>query len=306
MRVSVVIVGFRNASDVLACLEALSNSTYPDFDVVICENGGEEAFLQLRSVLPISLRGGQDVRAFARPDNPGYAGGVNACIAAAPGADAWWILNPDTEPTADAMGLMVARLAQGDCHAVGGSICRSADEVQSHGGRWRAWLARAEAIGVGDQATSLPDPEFVERLQNYISGASLMVGPRFLQVVGPMREDYFLYGEEVEWCLRGIQRGMRLGFASGARVLHHAGATTGSAEDIRRRSRLPIYLDERNKMLITRDRFANRLLIAAAAAFLLILLRFARRGAWNQTGYAIKGWWAGLNNRRGKPAWVTP
>ncbi len=304
MHISVVIVGFQNPSDILRCLAALSRSTYSAFDVVVCENGGERALAQLSAVLPTKLAGGQSVRAIGAHDNPGYAGGVNACIATVGNSDAWWILNPDTEPSVDTMALMVERLARGDCDATGCSILRSASEVQSHGGRWRPWLARAESIGRGEPEGTRPNEYEVERRQNYISGASLMFTPRFLQVTGPMREDYFLYGEEVEWCLRGVQRGMRLGFAAGAQVLHHAGTTTGSSEDIRVRPRLPIFLDERNKMLITHDRFRRRLPLAAIAAFLLIWLRFARRGAWRQTGHAIQGWWDGLANRRGKPAWL--
>jgi Predicted glycosyltransferases len=305
MHLVVAMVGYRNAQDILACLQALSVSTYSDFEILICENGGEEAFRQLRAVLPSRLSGGQVVRAFQAKSNLGYAAGVNACLRAAPHAEAWWILNPDTEPSATAMALMAARLESGDCDAVGSSILGSQHDVQSHGGRWRPWLARAEAIGRGEPVRASPAAADVERIQNYISGASLMVTARFLQVVGPMREDYFLYGEEVEWCLRGVQRGMRLGFAAGARVLHHAGTTTGSAKGVRSRPRLPVYLDERNKILVTRDRFPARLPVAAGAAFLLILMRFARRGAWRQTGYALAGWFDGLRNRRGKPEWVT-
>lgn len=305
MHVVVCVVGFRNAGDILVCLRALEQSTHTDFEVIICENGGPNAFAALNAVLPSKLARGQAVRAFAASDNLGYAGGMNACLKATPDADAWWILNPDTEPSATAMALMAARLVTGDCDAVGSSILGSQRDVQSHGGRWRPWLARAEAIGRGEPVGALPAVADVERVQNYISGASLMVTARFLQVAGPMREDYFLYGEEVEWCLRGVQRGMRLGFAAGARVLHHAGTTTGAAKDIHSRPRLPVYLDERNKILVTRDRFPARLPVAAGAAFLLILMRFARRGAWRQTGYALAGWFDGLRNRRGKPEWVT-
>ena len=132
----------------------------------------------------------------------------------------------------------------------------------------------------------------------------MLVGRRFLEGVGPMREEYFLYAEEVEWCLRGAARGMKLGIAADARVLHYQGASTGSVTDITKRARMPVYLDERNKMLLTRDLFAIQMPIAAAAAFVLLFLRFARRRAWRQLGYGLAGWFAGLRNERGKPAWV--
>lgn len=132
----------------------------------------------------------------------------------------------------------------------------------------------------------------------------MLVSRRFLNRVGPMREEYFLYAEEVEWCLRGVARGMKVGIAADAQVLHFQGASTGSVTDIRRRARMPVYLDERNKMLLTRDLFPQRMPIAAVAAFLLLFLRFARRRAWRQLSYGLSGWLAGLRNERGKPAWV--
>jgi len=304
MHVTVCIVGFRNVGDIQGCLEALAGSTHADFDVVICENGGPEAFEALRAGIPTTLGEGRSVRAILAPGNLGYAGGVNACMALAPDSDAWWVLNPDTHPEPQAMALQVARLAAGDCEAVGSTIYLSDGRVQSHGGRWRPWLARAESIGHGSALDMVPDPADIERTQNYLNGASMMMSRRFLQTVGPMREEYFLYCEEVEWCLRGGKLGMRLGFAPGARVLHYAGTTTGSYDDMRRRPRAPIYLNERNKMLTTRDVFPARLPIASLASLALIFLRFGRRGAWRQVGYGLSGWIAGMRNRRGAPSWI--
>jgi hypothetical protein len=67
---------------------------------------------------------------------------------------------------------------------------------------------------------------------------------------------------------------------------------------------MSVYLDERNKLLITRDRFPRLLAVAAVGALTMLFLRFARRGAWAQVGYALDGWWNGVMNRRGKPAWI--
>lgn len=304
MHVAVSIVGFRNRDDIVRCLAALERSTHTDFEVILCENGGPGAFGELTEILPAQLPGGQRVRAVLAPGNLGYAGGVNVCLRETPEADAWWVLNPDTQPEPDALALTVERLAAGDCEAVGSTIVLSDGRVQSHGGRWTPWLARSESLGHGSALTQLPDPAWVESAQNYLNGASMLIGRRFLEVVGPMREDYFLYCEEVEWCLRGVQRGMRLGFAPNARVLHYVGTTTGSYDAITRRPRTPVYLNERNKMLTTWDRYPRRMPVAALSSLLLIFVRFGRAGAWRQIGYGLAGWAAGLAKVRGAPRWL--
>jgi GT2 family glycosyltransferase len=297
--VAVCIVGFRNPGDILRCLTALGASTYADFEVVICENGGTAAYEALCAVLPTALAGGQTMRTLQRPDNPGFAGGVNACFGEAPDADAWWVLNPDTGPSAEALAIQMERLSAGDCDAVGCTLVLPDGKVQSHGGRWRPWLARAESIGIGSRLDEPVDAAAVEREQSYLNGASMLIGRRFLETVGPMREDYFLYCEEVEWCLRGSESGMRLGFALGAIVLHERGTTTGSGEPIQRRPKLPIYYGERNKILLTRDRYPSCLPVAAMASLALFALRCARGGAWRAFLYGLSGWWAGLLDERG-------
>jgi hypothetical protein len=304
MHVVIAIVGFRNPDDVSLCLSALSRSTYADFEVVICENGGEEAYEALRKAIPSVLSGGQPVTTVRALGNLGYAGGVNVCLRRFPDADAWWILNPDTQPHPAALEALVERLERGDCHAVGGVVHGADGVVQLTGGLWRSWLARPVALGTGSSVDAAVDEAEVERVQNFLSGASMLVSRRFVETVGPMREDYFLYCEEVDWCLRAAAKGMKLGFAPRALILHGHGSTTGASASVRERPRTPIYLDERNKMLLTRELFGLRLALAAPAALGLLFLRYAARGALKQFGFGLSGWWAGLRGERGAPRWI--
>jgi GT2 family glycosyltransferase len=304
MHVAVSIVGFRNCEDIVRCIAALERSTHRDFEVVICENGGPAAFEALRRALPEKLAGGQPVTIFIADGNPGFAGGVNRCISASVDADGWWILNPDTEPHPEALAALVARLAAQDCEAVGATLYLPDKRVQSYGGLWRGWLGRPVSIGHGTPLDAPVEPGAIERRQNYLNGAAMLIGRRFWDVAGPMREDYFLYCEEVEWCLRALARGLRLAFEPRALVLHHQGATTGAGAPVARRPKTPVYLGERNRILLTRDCFPARLPVAAPSALVQLGLRYGRLGAWSQLWYALAGWMAGLFNRRGPPNWI--
>jgi GT2 family glycosyltransferase len=304
MHIAIVIVGFRNAGDIQRCLAAVGASTHTDFEVVICENGGYEAFETLVGAVPRTLPGGQSVTVLPTSANLGFAGGVNVCMNHSRDADAWWVLNPDTEPHPEALAAKARRLSAGDCEAVGCMLVSPTGEVEAYGGLWRSLIARSVALGTGRAANDRVDQGAVERNQNFLMGAAMLVGRRFVETTGLMREDYFLYCEETEWCLRGLARGMRLGFAPDARIVHYRGTTTGAGEAIRERPRMPIYLGERNRMLLTRDLFPARLPLAAAGAAGQLFLRYAARGAWRQFGYGIAGLWAGLLNRRGAPAWM--
>jgi N-acetylglucosaminyl-diphospho-decaprenol L-rhamnosyltransferase len=280
MHIAISIVGFKNSADIVACLEALSRSTYPVFEVVICENGGPAAYEALSAALPPHLPGGQKVSLILAPRNLGFGGGCNVCVRETPNADAWWFLNPDTKADAEALASMVRRLNAGDCDAVGCRLLQPNGKVYSYRGRWRAWLARAELIGLGEDSRRPMDPIDVEHSQTFLDGASMLVGRRFVDAVGPMREDYFLYVEEVEWYVRAKARGMRLGFSPEASVVHAQGSTTGARHRARDMPRMPVYLGERNKILLVRDCYERRLPIAMAASLVLIALGSARGGGW--------------------------
>lgn len=301
LHVAIAIVTYRNPGDVADCLAALAQSRYADFEVVICENGGDEAFAELSAQVPPRLPEGQPVRLVDAGANLGYGGGVNRCMAEDVDAGAWWVLNPDTCPDPEALAALVRRLERGDCDAVGGTIRLADGRVQAYGGRWQRWLARAVSLGHGAAADVHVDAPGIEQQQNFLNGASMLVSRRFVEAVGPMREDYFLYCEEVEWFHRAAARRMRLGFAPEGVVIHKQGTSTGNSVDLRHRSWLSVYLNERNRLLLTRDCYPGLSPIATVTVLATLLLRYGKRGAWRSAGYGLRGWAAGVRNQRGRP-----
>src|SRR3546814_9675640 len=80
--------------------------------------------------------------------------------------------------------------------SVGGIKYYGDGRVQSDGGTWRPWFARAVSIGHGWKLSAPIAPAAIESSINYITGASMLVSRAFLQAPGPMREDYFLSRSE--------------------------------------------------------------------------------------------------------------
>ena len=303
-KVAVLIVSYNSATDIQRCLCGLEESTHVAFDVRICENGGAEAFNYLSSSLPSQLAGGQAVLTFQAPSNLGYAGGINFLLDKITGSTTFWVLNPDAVPYSDTLQLLLERLDVGDCSAVGHDIYWLSGELASRGGKWRSLMAQGESIGMGSSMNTVAIKKEVEAEMNYIVGASMLISTDFLNRVGRMRSDYFLYCEEVEWCLRALRMGERLGYAPGAKIVHSHGTSTGGGGDIKDRSRTAVYLTERGRILVTRDMYPRALLISACVALVSMTLRYGRRSAWRQLAYGVQGWAAGLRNERGPPKWL--
>ncbi len=333
LNVVIAIVSTDEAHNIVGCLTSLAASIHRNFHVVICENGGEEGFertTQALAALPIlratSARdatkieivsrlpcrdyafaaGGQRITVLKAPTNLGYSGGVNACIAALgrTGWDAVWVLNPDTFPEPDALAALARRQQEGNYGIVGSRMLSAATgRIQTWGGiSWRLWLGRGSLLGEDLPADTVPDVAALERRFGFISGASMFVSRAYIETVGVMDDDFFVYCEDVEWCLR---RGdFRLGYAHDSVVRHVHGATSGSSLTKRHRSRFNIYLSERNRVLLARKRLgrwwglAALLVLAQASEYLL------RVPSCRQFGIALQGWWAGIRGETGVPAFM--
>ena len=179
----------------------------------------------------------------------------------------------------------------GKYDAVGGVICTSDGVIKTCGGGWRVQTGYVSALAHGRTLASLPSKGEIEPQLAFISGANMLLTRRFIEMAGRMREDYFLYAEEVEWCLRASRLGLRLGYSPEALIEHEQGTATGSVAPHRRRPRLPIYLDTRNRVLTVRDTQPAWLISAGPA----ILASVTRCAIWRaaRCGNSAMPWRAG-------------
>lgn len=326
--VVISIVGFRNAGDVEDCLTAVTNLTYRNYIVSICENGGSDAFQLLVArlhglVSPDTMKngardvrveriwsgtlksGGQRVHVLQAMTNLGFAGGVNVTLtqlADNPEWDAIWLLNPDAQPDPGALSALSQRARETGAFIVGGRLVHSdTGRIQLYGGRWRKLIARGYNIGLGSPKDAPVDTSKIENEMNYVNGAAMFVRRAFVDKFGLMDEEYFLYCEEIDWCLRMEKKYLR--YAHDCIVYHRHGTTIGSNADPKRRSDLSIYLSERNKLLLSR-RYFSRIYPIIVITTLLMLLQFVAKGASERLGIGFRGWLAGLRGERGAPIFL--
>jgi GT2 family glycosyltransferase len=184
------------------------------------------------------------------PVNRGYAAGVNVGLLALRGQVEWyWVLNPDSAvpPTTARDYAAAARATPG----FGLMTCLTLHYkwpgcIQSAGGR----VDRLTGVcHQRDSEAEIQDsPSF-----DWVSGGNMLVSPAFLNRAGLMREDYFLYYEEVDWAFR---RGdLPMVFLPSPVVYHHGGTVIGTGSRDRRPSAFANYFNHRNRI-----RFAKRFL----------------------------------------------
>ncbi|MGL6077340.1 glycosyltransferase family 2 protein [Methyloversatilis discipulorum] len=301
MNVCVVLLNWNNAEDTLSCVESLLRLSSQDFSVVVCDNastdGSLRVFLDWAARVGRSTAAQKDVsiesqrsellEAFSSRvvwvstgGNLGFAGGNNVGIKLASqvaGFSYFWLLNNDCVVDRDALSFLRQYMERHpDVGICGAKLIyfHSPESVQAYGGATHnKWTGRAHYVGHLAHPRDPHDRASIERQLSYVAGASMFVRRAFIEQVGLMHEDYFLYFEEIDWALRG-KSNFRLGYEPNAVVFHKEGGTIGSSSDTRKTSRLSDFYLFRNRLRFTRRFFPE----ALPTVWLVMLLQAVRRG----------------------------
>jgi GT2 family glycosyltransferase len=97
-------------------------------------------------------------------------------------------------------------------------------------------LCRALALDTAFAATRLFTgyslrhwPQDEQRSVDILTGCFWLVRRQALEQVGLLDEDFFIYGEDMDWCRRFWSAGWQVVFAPQARAIHHGGASSANA-----------------------------------------------------------------------------
>lgn len=191
--------------------------------------------------------------------NGGYAAGNNHGIRFAmndPDCCYLWLLNNDTVVRPDALTHLVARFEADPAVGVCGSALvhyHNPATLQARGGaRFNRWTATSHHVGEGAAFPAEADAGQDEVL-DYVVGASMFVSRKFVEQVGLMYEDYFLYFEEIDWAWR--RGSFTVAYAPGSVVYHKEGATTGMNKKAIQFGEGGDFYLHRNRLLFTRRNF---------------------------------------------------
>jgi len=213
LELSIIVVSWNGKADVLRCLAAIKSA--PDRPaVVVVDNASEDG-----TVEAVSVRY-PDVAVLKNAANLGYTGGNNVGIkyAMERGADAVLLLNDDAVLAYDT----VAQLAQAasrcpEAGMLGPSIYALEDPscFMSAGGTFTdSW--HAEHRGLGKDVSRYGGVTEVD----FLSGCALFVTRSTIERIGLLDDRFFAYYEDVDWCYRAGQAGVKLLVVPQARVWH--------------------------------------------------------------------------------------
>ena len=198
-RVSVVVCAYNAADTLDDCLTSLDTLTYPDYEVILVNDGSRDATSEIgRRHLRVRL---VDV------PNAGLSAARNVGLAEATG-DIVAYTDADTRVDRDWLTFLVQPFLTSDVVGSGGPNVVPQDDPP---------IAQCIARAPGGPTHVLLD----DRIAEHVPGCNMAFRRDALLAIGGFNPIYLRAGDDVDICWRLQARGWRIGFSAAALVWHH-------------------------------------------------------------------------------------
>lgn len=264
-RLLVVILNYRTPSLTIDCLRSLEGEiqSLPGTRVVVSDNASGDQSVE-RIGAAIEAEGwGEWASLLPLDDNGGYAFGNNAAIARSLQSTNpppyFLLLNPDTIVRPCAVQVLVDFMDKHPNVGIAGSRLEEPDGTPQRSA-FRFHTVQSELdfglrLGVVTKLLSkwvVAPPVCEETCQtDWVAGASMIVRREVFESVGLLDEKYFMYFEEVDFCLKANKSGWPCWYVPQSRVVHLVGQSSGVTDTKRPPKRLPTYwFDSRRRYFL--------------------------------------------------------
>jgi GT2 family glycosyltransferase len=202
-RVSVVVCAYNAADTLDECLASLMDVRYPDYEVILVNDGSRDATGVIGRRYP-------KVRVIDIP-NGGLSAARNVGMHAADGEIVAYT-DADVRVDPDWLTYLVQPFLTGDYIGSGGPNIVPPDDD---------WVAQCVARAPGGPTHVLLD----DRVAEHVPGCNMAFRREALMAVGGFNPVYLRAGDDVDACWRLQAAGGRIGFAPSALVWHHHRST---------------------------------------------------------------------------------
>lgn len=276
--VYICVLNFENWADTIDCCDSLLKLDKISYHILLIDNNSKDDSRSRLQEYALH-KSKEQITFLALTSNKGYAGGNNVGLHYAlqkKDMNYCWILNNDTVVEPDALEKLVEFMQKNSDVGLCGSRLMYAwdrSRLQGYGGLYHYWTGESRCCHRIDQISDI----------DFVIGASVFVSRKFLETVGLMAEDYFLYFEEIDWATRAKGK-FKISCCTDSVVYHKEGASIGTdRKDPKKDSMLSEYFNARNRILFTKKYYPSHI----ATVYLRILGKVYRRICWHQWKKAI-------------------
>jgi N-acetylglucosaminyl-diphospho-decaprenol L-rhamnosyltransferase len=259
MRIVGIIVNYRTPELTLEVIQSLRKEMKPlaPFCIYVVDNASGDNSIPLFNQAAERDAWQGEVELIAAPRNGGFGYGINQAVrralSLAQPPEYFYVLNSDAFVDPGSLDTLVRFLdGHPDVGLAGSHIHGTDGNTQVAAFRFPSVFSEFESsANVGlitkllrKHVVSLPVPD-ADREVDWISGTSMLIRRETFEKAGFFDEGFFLYYEEIDFCLTARKAGFKSYFVSGAPITHIGAVSTGRVDETRR---MPSYwFDSRHR-----------------------------------------------------------
>jgi len=261
----VVVLNYKTAALTIDCLRSLADEidAIPGSRVVVTDNASGDGSVE-KIASAISENHWHDwVELMPLEQNGGFAFGNNAAIrpvlASAVSCPYVLLLNPDTVVRPGALKSLLTFMNEHPEAGIAGSRLEDLDGSPQHSAfRFPSVISELDfglRLGFVSKLLSrwsgVPPIADDPHETNWVAGASMIIRREVFEAIGLLDENYFMYFEEVDFCLRAHRAGWPCWYVPQSHVVHFVGQSSGVTDSKRPPKRMPTYwFDSRRRYFL--------------------------------------------------------
>jgi N-acetylglucosaminyl-diphospho-decaprenol L-rhamnosyltransferase len=289
-RLHIVVLNYRTPELTIDCLKSLVNEVeaLPGTQVTVVDNASGDGSAEKIAAAIAAHPWDSWLTFLPLPENGGYASGNNAAIRPVLAANPppyILLLNPDTIVRPGAIKTLVDFMETHPEAGIAGSRLEDLDGTpQRSGFRFPSIFSELDdGLRLGLMSKLLatwavaPPVSEVDCQTDWVAGASMIVRREVFEAIGLMDENYFLYFEELDFCLASHRAGWQCWYVPESHVVHFVGQSSGVTDTKRQAKRRPTYwFDSRRRYFVKNYGWWYAVLTEAAWAVGFSLWRLRR------------------------------
>lgn len=271
-KISAILLNYNNEQFTIDCLQSLRHVTYSNLEPIVIDNGSKP-----ESIQAVKAAAGKAL-VVELGKNLGFTGGNNAGLKFAldNGADYIILLNNDTIVAPDMFDILIDTMEKDPSIGVVGPMIYyydSPDLIWSVGGtiNWKNGNTSMVGLNETDKGQYGETPQSTD----FVTGCALLARRDVWEKIGGLDENFFIYYEETEWCVRAARAGFKIVYVPTAMMWHKIGL------DARATTPRVYYYMTRNRLLFLRKTGAGlRSWVGLTSELARTLLSWSLRPKW--------------------------
>lgn len=266
-KVGIILVNYNGYTVTKDCLDSLSKSK-GNFKVYVVDNASTDGSYE-KVLAYVIQKKYNNMEVIENKSNTGFAGGNNIAIKLAfeQGADYVILLNNDTVVERDFIQYLIEPFEKHrDCYA-------SVSKIYYESNRKRIWYAGgAFSYKTGKVMHWRYGEEEDGREENiekvtFATGCCLCISKECFDNIGLLSEEYFLYDEDTDYCLRILEKNKCIYYTPKSIIYHKVNAST------KKKKGLIDYYMTRNRIIVISKFIKKKRLIAYFTSMLTYMYR---------------------------------